>query len=178
MVEIKEKIPLIDSLANTSLSFVGKNLTNVSDGHIETDIAATALLAGQLLLKNTIQDIKDYNSGEIVFSNVKNTQKYIFEFMINTLHSFGIDYVSGWDLEIPYKNKPVLTIKEMIITLQGKFDKLLATSILEKEYFPYVPALASMKLISIANREKILDPIIGKSIAAKYLVIGGKTIPY
>jgi hypothetical protein len=49
---------------------------------------------------------------------------------------------------------------------------------LEKDFFPYVAVLAALKLVYAANKMKILDQNIGKSLTGYHLVAGAKTVPF
>jgi hypothetical protein len=178
MVDIKGNYSILDNNANLFLSFLGPNLTNMPNGHIETDIAGAALISGQMLLINNINNLDQYIPGEVILSKVQYLQKDIFRFMVNVAFSLGIEHTKNWNNPIPDKNNPILSIQLLLEKLENSFLGLCKDSSLPNEYFPYIAALSAIKLISIGVRENIIESQIAKSIASLYLVKGGKIVPY
>jgi hypothetical protein len=170
MVEIKKHYSVIDSNANTCLSFFGKNLTGLIEGHFETDIAGSALITNKIIIHNIQTLFKSITQNRNIIDLVKQQQKELLSFIINCFFSMGIDHKGNWNNPIPEKNLPLLSNEILTIKLLPQYLAVCNTSKLHSEYFPYISALSMVKIISIGIRENRIDLNTTKSIIYRYFI--------
>lgn len=97
--------------------------------------------------------------------------------MVNAAYSMGLDPKSGWDEPYPPKQAPLMETPELLARLLPGFLAICDKSRLTEAYFPYVAALAAIKLVSAGDSLKLLESVDGKTLAYWYLVAGSKTMP-
>jgi len=176
--DIRKDYPAISAAANDVLSLLGPGFTNRTEGHVETDIAAAASLAGVSILRSKGFDLREFKPGTVVLSELDTEMNEIWSFMMAAAQNMGLDPSSGWDREIPEANKPIYSIPEMTRKTKKNFHAICGRHNLKKDFFPYVAVLAALKLVYAADKMKILDQNIGKALTGYHVVAGAKTVPY
>lgn len=176
--DIPKNYPALRAAANDLLTLLGPGFTNKPEGHVETDIAAAASLAGLSMLRNKGFDLGAFTPGSMVLSDLDTEMNEIWHFMMAAAGNMGLDPAGGWVLEIPKEHKPLFTIPEMTQKTERDFLAICARHNLKKELFPYVAVLAALKLVYAADKMKVLDQNIGKALTGHHVVAGAKTVPY
>jgi len=176
--EIRKNYPVISAAANDVLSLFGPAFTNTPEDHVETDISAAASLAGLSILRSKGFDLREFGPGSVLLSDLDTEMDEIWNFMMAAAKAMGLDPNSGWDKEIPEANKPIFSIPDMTRKTEKDFLSICKKHNLKLEFFPYVAVLAALKLVYAAEKMKILDQNIGKSLAGYHVVAGAKTVPY
>ena len=179
--EIGKRWPALQSVASDILSQVGPGFTQTSYVHIQTDIAAVASLAGLMLLQETVADlmtpILQVGPGQVVLSEVHAGQELVIRFMAGVAMGSGLN-PEGFFQSVPEGNDPMFACEEMVSRLAPGFYSACAREKLDRNYYKFAAALASVRLIGAGMEMQILDQRIGASIASYYLVAGSKTLPY
>jgi hypothetical protein len=176
--EILKNYAVISAAANDVLGLLGPGFTNKPEGHVETDISAAASLAGLSILRNKGFDLTAFKPGSMVLTELDTEMNEIWNFMMAAARNMGLDPSGGWDSEIPESNKPLSSIPEMTHKTEKDFLIICGKHNLKKEFFPYVAALAAIKLVYAANKMRILDKDIGKALTGYHVVAGAKTVPF
>lgn len=175
--DIRRNIKEIGNLANSFLDLLGPAFTGTDKGHIETDIAGAATLAGLLLLRAAVPDLDGMEPGSVVLSDVHAGQSSLLSFMKGISFGMGLEPRKGWDGEVPEDHRPLFPTTELGRKLEIPFRECCAQSPLDQAFYPYAAAMAAMKLVSAGHLMKLLDQRIGKAIACGSLVAGCKTVP-
>jgi hypothetical protein len=175
--DVRRNMKEIGNLANSLLGLLGPAFTGTGKGHIETDIAGAATLAGLLLLRAAVPGLDGLEPGSAVISDVHEGQAALLAFMKGISFSMGLEPRKGWDGEIPGDSRPLFPTAELGRKLEIPFHACCAQSPLEPALYPYAAAMAAMKLVSAGHHMKLLDQRIGKAIACESLVAGSKTVP-
>jgi len=176
--EIQKNYPEISAAANDLLGLLGPGFTNMPKGHVETDIAAAASLAGLMILKNKGFDLGEFMPGSVLLTELDTEMDEIWNFMMAAAGAMGLNPSGGWDQEIPESHKPRYTIPEMTHKIENEFLALCNRHHLEKGFFPQVAVLAALKLVYAADKMHMLDQNIGKALTGYHVVAGAKTVPY
>jgi hypothetical protein len=176
--EIQTNYAEIRAAANDVLTLLGPEFTNKPGGHVETDIAAAASLAGLSMLRNKGFELGEFKPGSPLFSDLDNEMNEIWNFMMAAAANMGLDPAGGWDMVIPEANKPLFTITEMTQKTEKGFRAVCKKHHLKKDFFPYVAVLAALKLVYAAHKMNVLDQTIGKALTGYHVVAGAKTVPY
>jgi len=175
--DIRRNIKEIGNLANSLLGLLGPAFTGTEKGHIETDIAGAATIAGLLVLRAAVPGLDGMEPGSVVLSDVHEGQAELLAFMKGISFSMGLEPRKGWDGEVPEEHRPLFATPELGLKLEGPFRECCARSSLDAAFYPYAAAMAAMKLVSAGNHMKLLDQRIGKAIACEALAAGSKTVP-
>jgi hypothetical protein len=176
--EIQKNYPEISAAANEVLGLLGPGFTNTPEGHVETDIAAAASLAGLMILKGKGFDLSQFTPGSVLLTELDTEMDEIWNFMMAAAGTMGLDPSGGWDLEIPKAHKPLYTIQEMTQKTENGFLALCSRRKLKRGFFPYVAVLAALKLVFAADKNHMLDQNIGKALTGYHVVAGAKTVLY
>ena len=176
--DIQKNYPEISAAANDVLGLFGPGFTNKTGGHVETDIAAAASLAGLMILKGKGFDLGQFTPGSVLLTDLDTEMDEIWNFMMAAAQNMGLDPSGGWDGEIPEANKPLFSVLEMTRTTEKDFLAVCGRHHLKKDFFPYVAVLAALKLVYAADTMKILDQDIGKALTGYHVVAGAKTVPF
>jgi hypothetical protein len=176
--EIQEKYPEISAAANEVLALLGPEFVKRPGGHVETDIAAAASLAGLSILRGKGFDLRELTPGTVLLSDLDTEMSEIWDFMMAAAANMGLDPQRGWDLGIPEANKPLYTVAEMTQKTETGFLAVCSRHQLKQAFFPYVAALAALKLVYAADKMGILDQNLGKALTGQYVVAGAKTVPF
>lgn len=163
--DIRRNSKEIDKLANALLGLLGPAFTGTEKGHIETDIAGAATLAGLLALRAAVSG--DAHEG----------QTELLAFMKGISFSMGLDPKKGWEGGVDEGHRPLFTTLELGRRLELPFRACCSQTSLDVALRPYAAAMAAMKLVSAGHHMKLLDERIGKAIACEALVAGSKTVP-
>lgn len=175
--DIGKQYPVISAAANEMLGLFGPGFTRTEGGHVETDIAAAASLAGLSILRSKGFDLRAFNPGTVLLSELDTEMNEIWHFMTAVAADLGMDPGRGWDEEIPDEHKPLFSIPEMTQRTEKDFLAICSRHTVGKEFFPYVAVLASLKLVYAADKMGVLDQKIGKALAGYHVVAGAKTVP-
>ncbi len=179
--EIGKRWPALQSVASDILSRVGPSFTQTPYLHIQTDIAAVASLAGLMLLQETVADlmtpILQVGPGNVILSVVHAGRELVIRFMAGAAMGSGLNPEGLFQL-VPEGNDPMFACEEMVSRLAPCFYSACAREKLDRNYYKFAAALASVRLIGAGMEMQILDQRIGGSIASYYLVAGSKTLPY
>jgi hypothetical protein len=176
--DVAKHLPVISVASHEMLQMFGAKFTNTPKGHIETDISAAASLAGLLILRSKFPVLPSAKPGTLFLSPMEAEMNLIMNFVAGMCKAGGIDPSGGWDTIIPDANKPLYSIPDMTRKIEGDFLALCGKHNLEKEYYPFVAALGSLRLVSGGNRSHILDQNIGKALIWYHIYGGARTIPY
>lgn len=176
--DIQKKYPEISAAANEVLGLLGPAFTNKPEGHVETDIAAAASLAGVSMLRSKGFDVRQFTLGSMILTEMDTEMNGIWDFMTAAAGILGLDPYEGWDCEIPPAHKPLYSILEMTKKTEKGFLEVCRRHQLTTGYFPYVAVLAALKLVYAANKMDLLDQTVGKALTGHHVVAGAKTVPY
>ena len=176
--EIQKNYPEISAASNDLLGLLGPGFMNIPEGHVETDIAAAASLAGLMILKSKGFDLGIFTPGSVLLTELDTGMDEIWIFMMAAAGAMGLDPSGGWDQEIPEAHKPRYTIPEMTHKIEKEFLALCSRHQLDKGFFPHVAVLAALKLVYAADKMRMLDQNIGKALVGYHVVAGAKTVPY
>jgi len=133
--DIRKNYPAISAAANDVLSLLGPGFANRTQGHVETDIAAAASLAGVSMLRSKGFDLREFKPGTVVLTELDTEMNEIWSFMMAAAKNMGLDPSSGWDGEIPEANKPIYSILEMTRKTKKKFSCNMRQAQSEKRFF-------------------------------------------
>ena len=175
--DIRRNMKEIGNLANSLLGLLGPAFTGTEKGHIETDIAGAATVAGLLTLRSAVPDLDGMEPGSVVLADVHEGQAALLAFMRGISFSLGLEPRKGWDGEVPGEHVPLFPASELGRKLEMPFRACCARSPLDAAFHPYAAAMAAMKLVSAGHHMKLLDQSIGKALACEALVAGSKTVP-
>ncbi len=178
LLKIQENYPEISAAANDVLGLLGPGFTNMPEGHVETDIAAAASLAGLMILKGKGFDLGQFTPGSVLLTELDTEMDEIWNFMMAAAGTMGLDPSGGWDQDIPEAHKPLYIIPDMTHKIEGEFRSVCSRHHLENGFFPYVAVLAALKLVYAADTMHMLDQNIGKALTGYHVVAGAKTVPY
>jgi hypothetical protein len=173
---LKRAYPAINKAAGELLHGLGPAFTNTPEGHIQTDIAAAASLAGSVLLREAVPDLERYPAGQVILSDTHHRQRELLGFMGAVAPGMGLA-ADGWDGSVPTGQAPLLDVVTMIGKLQDSLEQIVTRHRIPAEYRAHVAALSAMKLVGAGQGMAILDQQIGKALASYYLVAGSKTVP-
>lgn len=177
-LDIAGRYPAINWAANLFLDNLGPAFTQTPDGHIETDIAGAGSVAGLMLLRSMEVDLAKYTPGDVILADVHEGQKALLDFMMKVGLSMGVDPTTGWDTPTPPQHRPLFDTLQLTQRLEQPLYKACSQAGPEKQYHPYVAALAAMKLVAAGASMNLLDANIGKGLAFYYVVAGSKTVPH
>jgi hypothetical protein len=180
-MEMEKNWPALQSVSSQLLSQFGGKFTETPNGHIQTDIAAAASLAGLMILQEIVPDLRgiisQLKTGNAVISEVYESQDQVIRFMAGVGSGNGIAS-SGWLTSPPTGNAPLLAYEDMSLRLAPSFYEACELENLGKGYYKFAAALAAVRLIGAGRDLGILDTEIGVAIASYSLVAGSKTIPH
>jgi hypothetical protein len=176
--DIERNYTAISAAANDLLALLGPEFSGRPEGHVETDIAAAASLAGLSILRGKGFDLREFTPGSVLLSDLDAEMNEIWDFMMAAARNMGLEPRQGWDLEIPEANKPLFTIPAMTQRTETGFLAVCSRHHLNQEFFPYVGTLAALKLVYAADKMGILDQSIGKALTGFHVMAGSKTVPF
>jgi hypothetical protein len=176
--DIQKKYPEISAAANDVLGLLGPAFTKKPEGHVETDIAAAASLAGVSMLRGKGFDVRQFTPGTMILTEMDTEMNGIWDFMMAAAGILGLDPDEGWDREIPPAHKPIYSVLEMTKKTEKGFLEVCRRHQLTTEYFPYIAILAALKLVYAANKIDLLDHTVGKALTGHHVVAGAKTVPH
>jgi len=180
--EINKRWDRLSAVSSKTLSLLGPKFTQLPGGHIQTDIATVSSVAGLIILQETVDNLEEtilkIDPGNVLLSEVHESQKSVYVFMAAFAASNGLDPQEGWDESIPEGDKPIYTCEDMTRKLAPDYYEYCKEEELDQEYWKIGAAMTAMKLIFAGLQAGILDPRIGKAIASYYVEAGSKTIPY
>jgi len=175
--DIRRNMKEIGNLANSLLGLLGPAFTGTEKGHIETDIAGAATLAGLLVLRSSVPGLDSLEPGSVILSDIHEGQAALLAFMRGISFSMGLEPRKGWDGEVPDEHRPLFPAQDLGRKLEMPFRACCRQSPLDAAFHPYAAAMAAMKLVSAGTHMKLLDQRIGKAIACEALVAGCRTVP-
>ena len=180
--EINQRWGVFNAISQKTLGLLGPQFTDTPQGHIQTDIAAAGSLAGLIALQEVVGNleelIQETGPGNMLLSEVHEGQGLVFQFMTIFAASNGLDPKEGWGDPIPEEHNPLISCEEMTQKLAPDFYRFCEEEKLDRDYWKICAGLVAMKLVLAGKSTGLLDPEIGKAIAAYYVVAGSKTIPY
>jgi len=175
--ELQSRLPTLEAAANALLGYLGRQFSETDAGHLETDIAAAASVAGSSLLRRAVPNLSDFTPGTAILSDVHREQDHLFKFMAAVATSLGLSEKAPRNYGDDTRHRPLLPLIDLVARLQDPLRKVTANAGLPPELLGYVGALAAMKLVAAGKSMKMLDERVGKSIALYYVVAGSKTVP-
>jgi hypothetical protein len=180
--QIRERMPKFSAVSHEMIAGFGPKFTHTKNGHIQTDIAACGSLAGLMILQEVVTDleeiIKKTSPGNVILSEVHESQNEVFKFIHSLLVSNRFATRAEFDRKIIEDNKPLLDCHEMTKRLAPAFYSLCAKAGLEREFYKYAAASGGFLLIVSGSKTGLLQSDIGETILDYYVVAGSKTIPY
>lgn len=175
--EISKNYEAISKVSTIFLKSFGPQFTNTPEGHIQTDIAGASVIAGLLLLRETVPNLDKAEPGIVIISPVHEGQQRLLDFMQRISHGMNLNSGTGWTNPIDDKYRPLKDVPILAKELEKPFVRACKSVQLDPKFWPYAAALTSMKLIFAGTQMKILDEGVGKSLAVFYMVAGSKTVP-
>ena len=175
---LRKNLPAIDAAAGEMLGLFGPGFTGTQESHVETDIAAAASLAGLLMLRSKGFELSTFKPGTAIFTELDTEMEEIWGFMAGVCRDLGLDPSSGWTMEIPETHKPLFSIPEMTQKIEKVFLAICGRHELQPAFFPYVAAMAALKMVAKAHADHRLDQDTGKALTGYYVVAGAKTVPF
>lgn len=107
-LDIPKHYAQINEAAGQFLNNFGPAFTNTPQGHIETDIAGAASIAGLSLLRAMPIDLSRYEPGVVILSEIHEAQNDLLHFMMNVAYSMGLPPQSGWEGPVPKAHDPLM----------------------------------------------------------------------
>jgi hypothetical protein len=154
----------------------GEMLYKLTGTGVKKDIILTAELCGLMLLRNSDAKIPNDMSGSVLLGAIQDEA-------ISTIHGFVVMYakISGKAITPPDMSTMTDADKAYLPELT-KFERPLydvcGKHALGREFFPFVPATTSVKLILAGEKLKQLDPKLGLPLVMFHIISGCKTIPF
>ena len=176
-LDIKTNYSRINDAANQFLQSFGPGFTKTPMGHIQTDIAGAASVAGTVILRDTIADLTRYQPGNVVLSDVHSAQGDLHKFMIAVGNSMKLDPKKGWGSPVAKADEPMFTVVQFSEKLERRLYDACEGVGLDRPYYRYAAALAAVKLVSAGARRNLLSEDAGKALATYYAVAGTKVVP-
>lgn len=177
-LDIPKHYAQINEAATRFLGNFGPAFTQTPEGHIETDIAGAASIAGLTLLRALPIDLSRFEPGVAILYETHDAHDDLLHFMENAAYSMGLPPQGGWDGPVPEAHEPLLDVRQLTQRLEPSFLAVCQKTALAKDYYPHIAALAAMKLVAAGHKTNLLDAEIGKALAYYYVVIGSKMVPY
>jgi hypothetical protein len=173
----------IEKAANQFLASFGPGLTRTQSGHIATDIAGAASVAGLMLLRQVVPEINGFPPGSVVLGDFLEKlyaeQQQMHAFFMNLAKQMGLAATEGWQSEPPPKEyAPMLETSDLTRMLEPALRKAGEDCQVPIEYLPHVAGLTTMKLVAAGQQTGLLDEGIGKQIATYYVIAGSRTGPH
>ena len=172
----------IEKAANQFLASFGPGLTRTPTGHIETDIAGAASVAGVTLLRQVLPEINRFPPGSVVLGDFLEKlyaeQQQMLAFFMNLAKQMGLNATEGWQGEPPKGHAPILETSDLTRMLEPSLRRVGENCRVPIEYLPHVAGLTTMKLVAAGQQTGLLDESLGKQIAAYYLIAGSRTAPH
>lgn len=180
----KWKMRAIQSVALQVLEILGPPFTNTPNGHIQTDIAATGMVAGLCLLQETVPKSTLINSYKdksvtVLMSNIHQKEQFLFwwtELMLDANDVISIDATKN-EFDIPIEHEPKFNWIEMENRLAPTIYKLCSDAKLGRKYHKFVAVGAGMMLIKAGSNMNLLSADMGKKILLFNITSGCRRIP-
>lgn len=169
---IQEDYSAINASANAFLQ-------KLPGTHIDTDIAGAASVAGLMVLRASGVDLSGFEPGGIVLVEwVNESGIELSNFMVQVAENMGLDPRTGWTDPLPPEHQPRMSVVELTGAMEAPFYTACQETESRPEWYPYIAALAAMKLVAAGATMDLLDAEIGKALAMTFLVAGSKTVPH
>jgi hypothetical protein len=157
-------------------------LPETFEGHVETEIAGAATVAGVVLLRETLPNLDEFPGGTVVTGDFVD-RLYLEQHRMQALFmvlagQMGIDPDGGWDDEVPPDHAPIMETRDLTRLLEPVLRAACSVCHVPDEYRAHVAGLATMELVAAAHADKLLDQRVGKAIAMSSVVAGSRTVPY
>jgi len=165
--ELRLVWPVLQEAANEFLQAFGEAFTKLPNGHIETDIAGAAAMAGTALREEASSEV--VGGSGVTAAEVQARQAELVRFMIIVARNSGLR-VTGWNGEVPIDHQPLMPVPELVANCRDAFDAACTAHGVPANYRAHVAALAAMKLVGGGNQVGVLDQSVGTSIAVHYLL--------
>jgi len=175
--ELKRIYPALNASADKFLDSFGPSLTLTPDGHIETDIAGAASLAGSKVLRAAVSDLDRHPAGQVILAEVYDGQDALLRFMAGVAAGMELSADDSWDEPVSPDHKPLLEVPELVGKLQHPLRRAALQAKIPTQFHGHVAALTAMKLVAGGHLSGLLDQAIGRSLAAYYVIAGSKTVP-
>lgn len=177
LAELKREYPTIHDAANAFIVNFGPAFTETPAGHIETDIAGAACIAGSCLLRSAGIDLSTLPAGSVLLSEPVNERlEILFQFAAVAAYQVQLPMESS-AVDVPPEHQPLLDVVDLVRKLRTPFENACEKGKVKREFHPHVGVLTAMKLVKAGQQLQLLDPTIGRSLLAQYLVAGAKTVP-
>jgi hypothetical protein len=174
----------MNTAASEFAQLIIDRLTDEHGVHLETAISAAGGVAGVSILRTAVAQekidlsrlIQEQPGAYVVIEKVNEIGAEVSSFMMMFCKAWGVDPQSGWNMTIPEKHKSLRETTALVRDFEKPFKQLMAEQSIAPIYYPFVAALASVKLIIMGAQ--VLHPDVGKAIALMAIVGASKTIPY
>ena len=177
LAKLKREYPTIHDAANSFIVCLGPAFTETPAGHIETDIAGAACIAGSCLLRSAGVDLSTLPAGSVLLSEPVNEQlEGLFRFVSVAAYQVQLPMESSV-VEVPPEHQPLFEVVDIVRKLRTPFESACRKGKVKLEFHPHVGVLTAMKLVKAGQELQLLDHAIGRSLLAQYLVAGAKTVP-
>ena len=169
LAQIPKMYPIINLAAN---DFLGE----MSNTNIKRDIAISSQMAGLKLLRAAHYDLSGSTPGNMLLGVIEDElmlemQNFIFAWACSN----GIPPIENEKINIPDDAKSYFP---EVSSMEKKLDNYCKHHNLEIDYYPFVAASSSLKMVSAGNQMNILDANIGLSMTMYHIILGSKTVPY
>jgi hypothetical protein len=171
----------IEMAAIQFLRSFGPGLTQTEKGHIVTDIAGAASVAGLMLLREVCPQLNRFPPGSVVMGdfldNLYKEQEQMQRFFRHLARQMGLSESDAWNVEPPAALAPMLETLELTRKLEPALSEAGEECQVPVEYWPHVAGLTTIKLVEAGQKTGLLDETLGKRIATYYLIAGSRTAP-
>ncbi|MFN8376008.1 MAG: hypothetical protein U0694_24435 [Anaerolineae bacterium] len=179
-----DNLSIVNTAADQFVQLIIDRLNDERGVHLETAISVAGGVSGVSILRSAIaQDridlsklIKEQPGSYVLIEKVNEIGAEISGFMMNFCKAWGVDPQTGWNMTIPEKHKSLRELTGLVVDFEPPFKQLMAQQFIKLELYPFVAALAAVKLIIMGA--ETLNPDIGKAIALMAIVAASKTVPY
>jgi len=166
-------IQQIDSLLNKAAAdFLGL----LSNADLKNDIVLAAEMAGLKLLRATTVDLSKHNSGHMLLGAVSDQtyhqmQRFVFTWEWNNNLTPG----NFKEVNVPDDAREYLPA---ISQLEPSFDSICQQYAIHPEQYPFVAAIAALKLVAVGEKLGLLGVGLGQAMTLYHITVGSKIIPY
>jgi hypothetical protein len=179
-----DNLPLINTVADQFVQIILDRLDDEHGVHVETAISAAGGVAGVAILRTAVAHggidlarlIDEKPGAYVVVEKVDEIGAQVSNFMRTICNTWGVNPQTGWNMTIPEKHKALRDLPQLVRDFEQPFNELMLRQSMHQEDYPFVAALASVKLIVMGGQA--VDPDVGKAIALMAIVTASKTVPY
>jgi hypothetical protein len=177
LADIQAAWPAISDASSAFMKEFGPAFTGTERGHIATDIAGAAAIAGRIVLEESGTDLGMRQSGLVLLWDSQDREQAIVRFMRASGALIGLDREFTLAASIPQEHESLLETNEMTNRLRGPLLAACDEYGLDPRFRPFVAAWASMRLLAAASQLSLMPEPVGRMVAVLGIMRGARTVP-